>query len=88
MSRESLVAFAGFILILIPWLGVPTEWKHYAVSGLGALIFLIGILLRRAAYLRRIELSPGERGTDAFTESEPAEMEAQYFDTDTPDARQ
>ena len=69
MSRESFVLFLGIVVFFTPWLGVPELWKMYLVSGSGILLFVVGYLLRRAAYLRKIDIGNGERGTDSFVES-------------------
>ncbi len=69
MSRESFVLLLGTVVFFTPWLGVPEAWKLYMISGSGVLLFVVGYLLRRAAYLRRIDMGGGERGTDSFVES-------------------
>ena len=69
MSRESFVLFLGVVVFFTPWLGVPELWKVYMISGTGVLLFVVGYLLRRAAYLRKIDIGNGERGTDSFVES-------------------
>lgn len=69
MSRESLILILGIVVFFTPWLGVPDTWKLYTLSACGAILFVTGYLLRRAAYLRRIDIGNGERGTDSFIES-------------------
>lgn len=82
MSRESLVLVIGLVVFFIPWLGIPTEWKQYVLSGCGVLLFVIGYFLRRAAYLRRIDIGNGERGTDSFVESDPVTVRDDHEDNE------
>ncbi|MDC1205455.1 hypothetical protein N8083_01245 [Candidatus Pacebacteria bacterium] len=69
MSRESLILLLGIIIFFTPSLGIPEAWKVYIFSGAGILLIVIGYMLRRAAYLRSIDLSNGGRATDSFVES-------------------
>jgi len=55
--------------MLIPFLGMPQVWRQYAIAGIGVLLVLIGYSLRRRAFLNRIDLGNGERGTDSFVET-------------------
>lgn len=71
MSRESLVLLFGLAVFFVPYLGIPIEWKTYTLSVLGVLLMLVGFLLRRSAYLRKIDRGNGERATDSFVESSP-----------------
>lgn len=68
MSRESIVFTIGLLLLVIPHLGIPDAWKAYFFVVSGLLLVLVGYSLRRAAYLRSIEKTNGERGTDSFVE--------------------
>ena len=68
MSKEMLVFIIGFALTVIPFLGIPESWRQMMVVGCGALLVLLGYLLRRAAFFRRIDRGAGERGIDAFVE--------------------
>lgn len=72
MSKETLVFLFGLALLIIPFLGVPEEWRQYLVAVLGALLVFIGYALRRAAFLRRIERQDGERVSDSFVETTEA----------------
>jgi hypothetical protein len=72
MSRESLVLTIGVLVLFLPWIGIPDAWKTYALVVCGVLLFVTGYLLRRAAYLRTIDIGNGERGTDSFVESSMA----------------
>jgi cytochrome c biogenesis protein CcdA len=69
MSRESVVFVIGIILFLFPFLGVPQDVKDIITIIGGALLIVLGIILRRAAFLRSIENVKGEREGEMFTES-------------------
>ena len=69
MTKESLVLFLGIIVFFIPRSGFPNEWQRYILYGAGILLIVVGYLLRRGAYLRRIERANGDRVTDSFVES-------------------
>lgn len=68
MSRESFIFLVGFIVFLIPFLGIPKEWRYWMLIGIGTLLMLVGYSLRRSAFLRSIEHESGERRADAFVE--------------------
>lgn len=68
MSRESLVVFAGIIVVSLPYLGIPEVWKLYLMIGFGSVLIIVGYSLRRTAYQRRLERINNERGSDSFTE--------------------
>jgi hypothetical protein len=69
MSKETLVFLLGIFLTLVPFLGVPEAWRQYAIAAIGAVLVLIGYMLRRSLYLARIDRGNGERGTDSFVET-------------------
>lgn len=69
MLKETIVFVAGIFVIVTPFLGVPEEWKEYGFIGIGIILVLVGYILRRAAFLRRIDRGNGERGTDSFVEN-------------------
>lgn len=75
MSREAIVFLLGFMLILIPFLGVPSAWKEQSIIGIGIVLMLCGYSLRRSAFLREIESEDGERVADSFSESIPTPKE-------------
>ena len=52
MKRESLVFFLGLVLILLPFLGIPSAWKRIGYIVLGFILALVGYHLRRLAYIR------------------------------------
>jgi len=67
--KETTVFICGILLTIIPFLGVPHNWRQYAVLGIGILLILVGYALRRSLFLRRLERGNGERGTDSFVET-------------------
>ena len=69
MKRESLVFIFGFLLVFMPFLGIPSAWKRIVYVAIGALLVIIGYQLRRAAYIRAIPVSGGEYKTDVYVES-------------------
>lgn len=77
MSRESLVLIFGIIVSVISYVGIPSEWKEWAISGSGVILIILGYSLRRSAFFRSIEVAPGERRADAFVEHDtPKSSEA------------
>lgn len=69
MSKGSTVFLLGFLLTIVPFLGIPAPWRAYAIAGCGVLLVLIGYRLRRDEFLRRIDQGDGQRGTDSFVET-------------------
>lgn len=69
MSKETLVFVFGIILTVVPFLGIPIEWRQYIILGVGVCLILIGYALRRRLYLSRIDKGNGERSTDSFVET-------------------
>jgi hypothetical protein len=55
MSKEMSVIALGLLVIVIPYLGVPSSWKTPFLLGAGLLIMLLGFLLRGAALSRGVE---------------------------------
>lgn len=76
MKRESLVFFLGFVLMLAPFLGIPSLWKRVVYVALGCVLALVGYQLRRFAYLRSIENGNGERRTAVYVEQVPLEAQS------------
>lgn len=69
MSKETLVFIFGILLTIIPFLGVPEDWRQYSILGIGVFLIIIGYALRRQVYLKQIDHGNGERGSDAFIET-------------------
>lgn len=59
----------GILLILLPYLGIPSLWKQYAYVILGIILVLLGYALRRAQYFHEIDQGNGERGGETFVET-------------------
>lgn len=71
MRKGSLVFLLGIILVLTPYLGIPSLWKQYIVVISGALLILLGYFIRRQQYLDDIDSGKGERVSDTFVETTP-----------------
>lgn len=71
MSREATVCVLGLMVMLIPFLGLPTLYKERALLLVGIGVVLLGYSLRRRAFLREIERADGERVADSFSEHRP-----------------
>ncbi|MCA9359945.1 hypothetical protein H6781_00025 [Candidatus Nomurabacteria bacterium] len=69
MSKETIVFVFGILLTIVPFLGVPEEWRQFSIMVIGIVLILVGYVLRRAAYLRRLDKGNGERGSDTFVET-------------------
>ncbi len=81
MKRETLVFIIGFLLVFMPFLGVPSTWKRIVYVCAGVLLVLIGYQLRRAAYFRSIPVSHGEYKTDVYVENTMPKPVAAVVDT-------
>lgn len=69
MSKETIVFISGILLTLVPFWGIPEEWRQYIIFAIGVLLILIGYILRRNVYLQQIDRGNGERGADSFIET-------------------
>ena len=69
MSKETLVFIFGILLTIVPFLGVPEQWRQYTIMGIGIILILIGYMLRRSVYLKKLDKGNGERGNDTFVET-------------------
>jgi len=69
MSKGTLIFILGITLMLIPSLGIPLLWKQYAIMGVGALLLLLGYIVRRADYFRTLESKDGTRSDETFVET-------------------
>lgn len=75
MSRESMIVVIGLVVSFVPVLGIPEDWKKYTLVSSGILLAVIGYLLRRSAYYRKLDNGSGELSTDSFVESRPTSDE-------------
>ena len=69
MSKGTIAFLLGILLILLPYLGIPSLWKQYAYVGLGIALVLLGYALRRTQYFQEIDNGNGERGGETFVET-------------------
>ena len=69
MSKGTMAFLLGILLILLPYLGIPSVWKQYTYVALGIILVLLGYALRRAQYFHEIDNGNGERGGDTFVET-------------------
>ncbi|MES2749668.1 MAG: hypothetical protein V4668_02920 [Patescibacteria group bacterium] len=69
MSKGTLTFLVGILLVVLPYLGIPSAWKQYAYVGIGVVLILLGYALRRAQYFREIDRGNGERVSDTFVET-------------------
>jgi hypothetical protein len=68
MSRESIVFISGVLILIVPHLGIPEDWKVYFLVAIGIILTITGYSLRRSSYLRSIQKDNGERHADSFVE--------------------
>jgi heme/copper-type cytochrome/quinol oxidase subunit 4 len=59
LSKETLVFIFGILLTIIPFLGIPEDWRQYAILGIGVFLIIMGYALRRRVYLNRIDHGNG-----------------------------
>ena len=69
MTKGTFVFLLGILLCLIPYLGIPSLWKHYIYIGLGVILIVVSYAIRRARYLSDIDRGNGERGGETFVET-------------------
>lgn len=69
MRKVLFVCFVGLVLILLPYLGIPTYLREYMLVGAGGSLVLVGYLLLRDEILRRSDYGNGERGNDSYVET-------------------
>jgi len=71
MRIGTIVFLCGFILVLLPYLGVPMVWKLYITITSGVTLMVCGYLVRRRQYLDEISRDSGDRVSDTFVETTP-----------------
>ncbi len=81
MTKESSVFFLGIVLLVLPYLGVPEQWKVYVYTLLALLFIFLGYTLRQQAYIRSIEKENGERDTDSFVEKKSETINGDVINT-------
>jgi hypothetical protein len=55
--------------MVVPFLGIPEEWRFGGVLVLGIILVFVGYALRRSVYLDAIDHGNGERGNNSFVET-------------------
>lgn len=70
MSKETLVFILGIVVLLIPFMGVPSDYKTWVLVVAGGLLMSVGYVLRRNAFLESLKVESGERKADVFVESQ------------------
>lgn len=43
MKRRTIIAWLGFLVIVVPFMGVPIQWKEYALIVLGVLVIVVSL---------------------------------------------
>ncbi len=71
MSKETLVFILGILIFLVPFLGLPTDYKKWILVGAGFVLMIIGYILRREIFLKSLTAESGERRANVFVESSP-----------------
>jgi hypothetical protein len=69
MRKGTLVFIVGIIFVLLPYLGIPSEWKVWCTVLLGAVLILVGYAIRRENYLQTIDQGNGTRADETFVET-------------------
>lgn len=65
MTLDALIMLAGFLVALLPFLGFPIRWDNVLLVGLGVIIIMLGIIVRRRGFGER------PRSTSTYVESAP-----------------
>ena len=69
MTKGTFVFLLGIVLVMMPYLGIPSTWKQYIYMGLGVILILVGYAIRRSRFLSDIDRGNGERGGETFVET-------------------
>ncbi len=69
MRKGTLVFVIGIVLVVTPYLGIPSDWKVWCTVVSGALLILTGYGIRREQYLMQIDRGNGTRADDTFVET-------------------
>lgn len=68
MSKAGLIVLLGFLVVILPFLGIPTVAKTVILLIDGVLIMALAFLVREERRLLMRALS-GDHSTDAYTEN-------------------
>ncbi|MEK7530573.1 MAG: hypothetical protein AAB573_01800 [Patescibacteria group bacterium] len=68
MSKAVIVMVIGIILVLLPYMGIPSSAKTFVIVGAGTILVILGLLIRveRLWMLRALH---GGHANDAYAES-------------------
>lgn len=69
MYREVVVILGGFLVIIVPFLGMPQMWKEVLLPVVGGVLVVLGYWLLRIRLLKESESETGGRATDTFVEA-------------------
>lgn len=70
MALDTLIIFAGTIVAILPFLGLPNRWDTIIFFILGTLIVGLGIIVRR-----RMSHHTKGGGSTTFVESQPNQVD-------------
>lgn len=68
MSKAGLIVLLGFLVVALPFLGIPTAVKTILFVASGICVMLLAILVREERRLLMRALS-GDHAVDAYTEN-------------------
>lgn len=68
MSKAGLIALLGFVIVTVPFLGIPTAAKAIVLFVSGLLVMVLAFLVREERRLLMRALT-GDHSTDAYTEN-------------------
>jgi hypothetical protein len=71
MRTGSYVFIIGILLIILPFLGIPSIWKQYLTITFGIALLLFGYIIRRRQFLMSHTNDDGEFVTETFVETTP-----------------
>jgi hypothetical protein len=57
LFRENAIIFLGFILAVFPFMGIPAQWKNTAASGIGVLVCILALSVRRRVVLLKRKIT-------------------------------
>lgn len=69
MTKGTLIFLFGIILVVLPYLGIPTSYKMIISITLGVFLILLGYALRRGEYLATLDDENDMRTSDTFVET-------------------
>ena len=67
--KEKSVIGLGFLLVIMPLIGIPREWKIVCTVLIGVVFLYLGALFYRVARMRELAKREDEIRTQTFTET-------------------